>query len=95
MVKDVEQQSGELIIVNPMGLHARPASQLVSMANQYESEVWVARDGQEVNGKSILGVLMLACPMGSKVQLRCVGPDAQEAFKSLSSLVQDGFGELE
>lgn len=92
---DVEQKTGELTIVNPMGLHARPASQLVSMANRFESEVWVARDGQEVNGKSILGVLMLACPMGSQVQLRCVGPDADQAFESLSQLVQDGFGELE
>lgn len=92
---DVEQRIGELTIVNPMGLHARPASQLVSMANRFESEVWVARDGQEVNGKSILGVLMLACPMGSQVQLRCVGPDAQAAYDSLAELVQNGFGELE
>lgn len=78
-----------------MGLHARPASALVSLANRFESEVWVARDGQEVNGKSILGVLMLACPMGSHVQLRCVGPDAAQAYESLAKLVQEGFGELE
>lgn len=92
---DVEQRTGELTIVNPMGLHARPASQLVSLANRFESEVWIARDGQEVNGKSILGVLMLACPMGSHVKLRCVGPDAREAYESLARLVHEGFGELE
>lgn len=93
-MKDDTQRTGELTIVNPMGLHARPASQLVSLANRFESEVWVARDGQEVNGKSILGVLMLACPMGSRVQLRCVGADAQQAYDALVELVQDGFGEL-
>lgn len=93
-MKDDTQRTGELTIVNPMGLHARPASQLVSLANRFESEVWVARDGQEVNGKSILGVLMLACPMGSRVQLRCVGDDAEQAYDALAELVQDGFGEL-
>lgn len=89
------QRSGSLTIVNPMGLHARPASQLVSLANRFSSQVWVARDGQEVNGKSILGVLMLACPAGSEITLRCEGSDASEAFKQLSELVSGGFGEME
>lgn len=87
------ETSGELRIVNPLGLHARPASQLVALANRFESEVWMARDGQEVNAKSILGVLMLACPQGSVVKIRCAGADADQAFAQLSALVQSGFGE--
>ena len=87
------QTSGELTIVNPLGLHARPASKLVAVANRYHADVWIGRDGQEVNGKSILGVLMLACPMGSRVQIRCTGPDAEAAYTELAALVSDGFGE--
>ena len=64
----------ELEIVNPLGLHARAAAKLVGLANKFEStEVWIGKDGQEVNGKSILGVLMLACGQGSKISLRVEG----------------------
>lgn len=87
------ERSGELRIVNSLGLHARPASQLVALANRFDSEVWMGRDGQEVNAKSILGVLMLACPKGSLVMIRCAGSDADEAFAQLSALVESGFGE--
>ena len=85
---------GELLIVNPLGLHARAASKLVSVANKFSCDVFVGRpDGDEVNGKSILGVLLLACPKGSKITLRCQGKDAAEAYSALSALVADGFGE--
>lgn len=86
--------SGEIEIVNPLGLHARAASKLVSVANKFEAEVWIGKDGQEVNGKSILGVLMLAAAIGTKITVRCEGSDAVDAFAGLSKLVQDGFGEL-
>ena len=87
-------KSSELEIVNPLGLHARAAAKLVGLANKYKSEVWIGKDGQEVNGKSILGVLMLACGQGSKINLRVEGRDADEAHPALAGLVADGFGEL-
>jgi phosphocarrier protein len=87
--------SGELEIVNPLGLHARAASKLVALANKFQADTWVGKtDGNEVNGKSILGVLMLACAQGATITLRCEGADAVEAFEALSGLVRDGFGEL-
>lgn len=86
--------SGELEIVNDLGLHARAASKFVGLANKFESEVYLGKDGSEVNAKSILGVLMLTCAKGSIISLRCEGPDAQAAFDALAGLVKDGFGEL-
>lgn len=88
------QTSGTLEIVNPLGLHARAASKLVTLANAYTADTFIAKDGHEVNAKSILGVLMLACAQGSEIELRCEGPDADEAWGALSDLVKDGFGEL-
>lgn len=94
MTNKPKQTSGELLIVNPLGLHARAASKLVSLANKYTSDVFVGRPGgDEVNGKSILGVLLLACPKGSTITLRCEGKDASDAFAALAALVADGFGE--
>lgn len=89
--------SGSHEIVNPLGLHARAASKLVALANKFSADVYVGRagqEGQEVNGKSILGVLMLACAQGSTITLRCEGDDAAEAYEALAALVNDGFGEL-
>ena len=57
------------------------------------SEVWVEKDGQRVNGKSIMGLLMLACPLGTKLTVRVDGPDEQEAFDDVGRLIEDGFGE--
>lgn len=84
----------ELEIVNDLGLHARAASKLVSLANKFDSEVWVGSGGREVNAKSILGVLMLAAAKGSTITLRTEGVQEQEALEELSKLVRDGFGEL-
>jgi len=88
------EKSGELEIVNDLGLHARAASKLVALANKFNAEVWVGSDGREVNAKSILGVLMLAAAKGSTVTLRCEGAQGEQAFDELSRLVEDGFGEL-
>jgi phosphocarrier protein len=87
-------KSSELEIVNPLGLHARAAAKLVGLANKYDSEVWIGKDGQEVNGKSILGVLMLACGQGSKISLRVEGRDADKAHEAITELVDEGFGEI-
>ena len=88
------RMSGEFEIVNPLGLHARAASKFASMANKYKADVWISKDGTEVNAKSILGVLMLACSQGSTIGLRCEGVDADKAYEALSRLISSGFGEL-
>ncbi len=80
-------------IVNPMGLHARPAAELVKIAGGFQSEIFLERDGLSVNGKSIMGVLMLAAECGSELQVRATGSDAQAAVDALVALVKDGFGE--
>jgi len=88
------QMQGEFEIVNKLGLHARAASKLVNLANKFRSDVWIAREGTEVNAKSILGVLMLACGQGSRVTLRIEGADAAPAFDAISKLIKGGFGEV-
>lgn len=87
-------KTSELKIVNPLGLHARAAAKLVGLASKFKSDVWIGKDGQEVNGKSILGVLMLACGQGSTITLRVEGRDADDAHQALAALVEAGFGEI-
>ena len=84
---------GVFTIRNRLGLHARAAAQFVKKASGYASEVWVEKDGQRVNGKSIMGLLMLACPLGTKLTVKVDGTDEQEAFADLGKLIEDGFGE--
>lgn len=80
-------------VANAYGLHARPAAELVKLANTFKSEILVAKDGLEVNGKSIMGVMMLAAEKGSILQIRAIGVDAQGAVEALAALVARGFGE--
>lgn len=80
-------------IVNAAGMHARPASEFVKLAGRFAAEVRVAKDGLEVNGKSIMGVLMLAAECGSSIVIRADGEDAHDAVEALSSLVAAGFEE--
>ena len=80
-------------IVNQNGIHARPAAEIVKTAGRYKSQITLARDELEVNGKSIMGVMMLAAEFGSTVQLRADGPDAEEALNAISSLIANKFGE--
>jgi phosphocarrier protein len=86
--------SRDVEIINPLGLHARPAAQLVKLASQFASEVTVARDGMPVNAKSIMGVMMLAAEQGCTVQVAADGPDAEAAVEAIAGLVARGFGEL-
>ncbi len=80
-------------IVNKHGLHARPAAEMVKAASRYQSDITIARDDLEVNGKSIMGVMMLAAEYGASITLRANGPDADEALEALAVLVSSRFGE--
>ena len=87
------ETNSEVQIVNTYGLHARPAAELVKLANRFASEVWIRKDETEVSGKSIMGVMMLAAEYGSTVQIRARGVDAQAAVDALVQLIQNRFGE--
>jgi phosphocarrier protein HPr len=80
-------------IVNTLGLHARAAAQLVQVANRFRSEIHVEKDGMEVNGKSIMGVLTLAAAKGSTVTVSVDGEDADGAMAALAKIIESGFGE--
>ena len=86
-------KEGIFTIRNRLGLHARAAALFVKKASEYTSEVWVEKDGTQVNGKSIMGLLMLACPLGSSIVVKVDGADETQAFEELKNLVEDGFGE--
>ena len=80
-------------IVNSLGLHARPAAQFVRLAAGFTSEIELVRDEMSVNGKSIMGVMMLAAECGSMVVLRATGSDEEAALTALEELIRNGFGE--
>lgn len=80
-------------IQNRHGLHARPAAEVVKAASKFQSEITLSRDEMEVNGKSIMGVMMLAAEFGATVMLRASGPDAEQAVSALEGLVNNKFGE--
>ncbi len=85
--------SRKFIIVNRLGLHARAAAQLVQTANQFSAEVTLQKEEVEVNGKSIMGILLLAAPKGTEISLTVDGPDEERAMVVLADLIEDGFGE--
>ena len=80
-------------IANKNGLHARPAAEIVKLAAKFKSEITILKDDLDVNGKSIMGVMMLAAEHGSNVTFRAEGPDAQQALDALEMLVSNKFGE--
>ena len=83
----------EVRIRNRLGMHARPAAQFVRCAARFSSEVYVSRDGMEINGKSIMGVMMLAAEHGAAIRIRAEGVDAEHAVRELAQLVERGFDE--
>ena len=83
----------DLSIVNKLGLHARAASKFVTVASQFNARIIVTKDGREVSGKSIMGVMMLAAARGSTIHVSAEGDDAEEALDALDALVADRFGE--
>jgi phosphocarrier protein HPr len=78
---------------NELGLHARAAAMLVNVSSKYKSKVFFERDGKEINGKSILGILTLACPKGCSITISAEGDDARDAVAALGKLIEDKFGE--
>ncbi len=82
-----------IMIVNKLGLHARASALFVKTASQFTSDIKVIRDGIEVNGKSIMGIMMLAAAKGTTIVLQVSGADEDEAFQVLGDLVRNGFGE--
>jgi phosphocarrier protein len=81
-------------IVNPLGMHARPAAEFVKLASRFKSAVEVRKDDLAVNGKSIMGVMMLAAECGSSLTIKTDGEDAESAMDALLALVADGFHEM-
>ena len=80
-------------IVNELGLHARAAAQLVQVANRFRADIYVEKDGMQVNGKSIMGVLILAAAKGSCITVPVDGDDAEQAMLALAEVIENGFGE--
>lgn len=80
-------------VVNRNGVHARPAAEIVKLAAKYQADITVIRDDLEVNGKSIMGVMMLAAECGATLRLRAEGPDAPQALDALALLIANKFGE--
>jgi phosphocarrier protein len=90
---DGEFFTKELTVVNKLGIHARPAAMFVKTANRFASDIFVEKDGEKINGKSIMGLMMLALGPGSKLTLHVRGADAQAAIAELEALVQRKFDE--
>ncbi|MFZ2653487.1 MAG: HPr family phosphocarrier protein [Victivallales bacterium] len=93
MTETNKQVCSIIEIRNSLGLHARPASLFVQIASSYKSEILVEKDGDVVNGKSLMGLLMLAAGCGSKIKLTITGEDAETAFSSLTALIESKFNE--
>jgi len=85
--------SQEVIVVNQLGMHARAAAKFVHLATRYEARVKVSRDRREMDGKSIMGILLLAAAHGSTITISAEGSDEKDAVSALVALVQTGFGE--
>jgi phosphocarrier protein len=83
----------EFVIVNKLGLHARASALLVKTASRFKSEIRIIREGIEVNGKSIMGIMMLAAAKGTTIKVKIEGEDEAEAMVTLGDLIRDGFGE--
>jgi phosphocarrier protein HPr len=83
----------EVTILNKLGLHARPAAMFVRVANKHRAEIWVEKDGEQVNGKSIMGLMMLAAGQGTRLLLSAEGADAPTALQELQNLIERRFDE--
>ena len=92
-LNDADFFTRELTVVNKLGIHARPAALFVKTANRFACDIFVEKDGEKINGKSIMGLMMLAAGPGSKVKVYAEGNDASQALAELESLVDRKFGE--
>ena len=85
----------EVEVVNPLGMHARPAAMLVQTAGRYPCDVWIEKGGVRVNAKSVMGLLMLAAARGVQLRIVCDGEQSAEALQAVLTLFDDGFGEMD
>jgi len=92
-VKKANLAVKELVVINKLGIHARPAAMFVKVANAFASKIFVEKDGETVNGKSIMGLMMLAAGPGSKIRVQADGHDAMQAIAALEALVKRKFDE--
>jgi phosphocarrier protein len=83
----------EFTITNKLGLHARPAAMFVKVSSAHDAEIWVEKDDEQVNGKSIMGLMMLAAGFGAKIKVTADGKDADAAMNQLEALIASGFSE--
>ena len=88
-----EKTSREFTIVNRLGLHARPSALFVKTCARFKCDVWVEKDGEQVNGKSIMGLMMLAAGLGSKLKITCEGADGEKALQEIEALIARKFDE--
>ncbi|HSH28807.1 MAG TPA: HPr family phosphocarrier protein [Thiohalobacter sp.] len=88
-------QKKELTIINKLGLHARAAAKLVTLASGFDSDIQIARNGQQVNGKSIMGIMMLAASRGTTLEVTAEGSDETEAMAAIEQLIEERFHEPE
>ncbi len=93
--RDIEpdKASKEITVLNRLGLHARPAAMFVKVCTRHKAEVWVEKDGEQINGKSIMGLMMLAAGQGSKLLVTCEGSDADKALQEIEALIERRFDE--
>src|SRR4051812_49787075 len=83
----------EITILNRLGLHARPSAMFVKVCNKHKADIWVEKDGEQVNGKSIMGLMMLAAGQGSKLRVTCEGADADRALQDIEEIIERRFDE--
>jgi phosphocarrier protein len=88
-----EKFARDFTVQNRNGLHARPSAQFVKLCSRFRCEVWVEKDGEQVNGKSIMGLMMLAAGLGSKLKITCEGADAEKALGEIEALILRKFDE--
>jgi phosphocarrier protein len=87
------KETRSFVLKNELGLHARAAALLVNVSSQYKSRIFLEKDGIRVNGKSILGILTLACPRGGVITVNAEGGDAREAMEKIAEIIENKFGE--
>lgn len=93
--KDHKVISKKVMIINKLGLHARASAKFVNCASLFKSDIWLQRNGRKVNGKSIMGIMMLAATKGTEVEISASGEDEIEALVALENLIANRFGEEE
>ena len=88
-----QELSREITIINKLGIHARPAAMIVKLANQFKSDIFIEKDNERINGKSIMGIMMLAAGKGSKIKVYAKGIDAELVLEQFEKLFKSKFGE--